>query len=81
MKCPDCGREMLYGRVTASGGPGLFFVPGGVDWDVAWAVNLKRKALAEKGVYVLDGPYFTRFNRTEMTACLCSYCRTVGMRY
>ena len=81
MLCPECGKEMLYGRVTASGGPGLFFVPGGVDWDVAWAVNLKKKALTEKGVYVLDGPHLTRFSKTEMTASLCAGCHMVVVRY
>ena len=81
MICPNCGKEMLYGRATASGGPGLFFVPGGVDWDVAWAVNLQKKALTKKGVYVLDGPYYTRFNRTELAASMCDSCRTVVMRY
>ncbi len=81
MKCPNCGREMLRGHVTTSGGPGLFFVPVDVDWDVAWAVNLRKKALIEKGVYVLDGPHLTRFSKTEMTASLCAGCRMVVMRY
>lgn len=77
MNCTHCGNEMASGNLRTEGGPGLFYMPDGENYDLLPT----RKRIESKGGIVLDGPYLTRFNNTSVDCYVCKSCRKIVVYY
>lgn len=82
MKCYICHQEMERGHLITINSPGLFFMPperGTRDLGLLYFSAERR--VKECGGVIVDGPYLSRFSKTDIPAFLCRHCRNVVLSY
>ena len=82
MECCTCHQEMEKGHLVTVNGPGLFFMPperGAKDLGLLY-FSAERHVKKCGGV-IVDGPYLSRFSKTDIPAFLCRHCRKVVLFY
>ena len=68
---------MERGVLCTENSRGLYFLPP----DVFLGYFDTKKSLEKQGGIVLDGPYYSRFNDTQLPAFACRKCRKIVLDY
>lgn len=74
--CPYCNEPMEPGRVRATDGAGIFYLPDSEDDPHLW---IKRSIEKRNGI-ILDGPYMIRTSCT-VSCYACRKCRQLLISY